>query len=445
MGWQRLTCACALALVGCGDNQGTTTQSGSRLRLSWIDFGGGVRLLSPLDLWDDERHEPCYARRWTDGNTYCTPTGAAAYPYYTSSDCSSASYYVESAERPSYIVHFVDVVGQDEASIGLLAKPEPATLDQYWVKDDEGCHGPNNGVGRDWYEAGEEVPRADLVRIRTRESAGDGRVAVRASVTDDGMYAPLAFEDRQLHAECFMRAPSEDESWCAPDGGSVQYHDAGCTESVLAYYDRESSPSKGIQVSTCDPRVYAVGGEIFEPPAFERVDGTCQPSTDVGVRWFALVEHPVATLARARETTGARLEQVTMNVDGTTVPAQQLFDTETGEMCVRATSASGDYRCIPRNVGFVADMFGDMSCTIPVKVGFVLTRNPVMCNGPMPRYARAFSAPQLVYELLGPRPNPAYWRDGTSCMPDASTSYQIYDLGLPISDDTWARGALVHD
>src|SRR5205085_12332231 len=104
MGWQRLSLACALALVACGDNQEIRTTSGSRLRLAWVDFGGGVRLLSPTDLWDAERQEACVAWPWTDGNTYCTPSATAVYPYYTSSDCASAGYYVESVERPTYVV-----------------------------------------------------------------------------------------------------------------------------------------------------------------------------------------------------------------------------------------------------------------------------------------------------------------------------------------------------
>jgi hypothetical protein len=441
MGWQRRLCACALALVACGDNQDTRTTSGSRVRLSWIDFGGGARLLSPTDFWDDGRQESCTPRQWTDGNTYCTPSATDLYPYYTSSDCSSVGYYVESFERPTYVTRFVDATGEGISRVDLVARPEPTLLDEYWVKDDEGCHGPNDGVGGRWYKAGEEVPRSDLVRIRIRESTGNGRVAVRASVTDDGMYAPLEFEDRLLHVECSLSAASEDETWCIPPyGGDLYYRDASCSEPVLERLD-DAPPPRGVQAETCEPRVYTVGAQTADAPAFERIGNACQASTGSGDRWFELHEHPIASIARTHVATGARLEQVTMNIDGTTVVAPQLFDTETGESCTRALSVSGEYRCVPRDVGWVIDMFADAACTIPVKVGLVPTR----CEGQgAPRYARNFGTP-LIYHLLGRRPSLAYSRDGSTCKAETSAFYALYDLGAPIPDDAWPRGVLVRD
>jgi hypothetical protein len=437
MGWQRPLAACALVfVVACGDNEATRTTSGSRLRLSWVDFGGGARILSPSDLWDAERQQTCVARLWTDGNTYCTPTAMALDPYYTSADCSTVGYYVESPEPPTYVLRY-------ETEVALLARSAPATLDAYWVKDDEGCHGPNDGTGRHWYTAGAAVPGSDLVRIRTRASTGDDRIAVRASVTDDGLYAPLAFEDRALRAPCSLSTETASEMWCVPESGDIRYSDPSCSEPVLVTTD-DAAPPRGIQNATCDPHVYAVGAETLDAPGFASIDDACAPSTDVGLRWFELHEHPVAAVARTHAVTGARLEPIVMNIDGTVVAAPELFDSEIGEPCARALSATGEYRCIPRNAGFVADMFADAACTTPVKVGLVTQRNWPVCGGPTPRYARNFGTP-LVYELLGPRPTPAYWRDGASCTADTSTSYVIHDLGAPLPDDTWAGGALVRD
>lgn len=452
MGGRGLTSAAfwALALASCGDNDGTTTRSGSRLKLTWLDFGGGARLLSTTELWDDERQESCFLRPWTDGNTYCTPPATAVYEYFTSADCTSSGLYVESFERPTYLVHFIDDPDLEDVTVDLLGTPEPTILDEYWVMSDEGCSGPIDGVGRRWYKVKDEIPRSDLVRIRIRESTGDGRVAVRASFTDDGMYAPLAFEDRTLHTGCYLQASSEREAWCIPtDSGEIQYRDASCDEPVLVRATDDDSPvPKGLHQETCSPRVHAVGPETTDAPAFARIDGTCVASADVGARWFELHELPIATVTRARiATAGARLEPIEMRVDGVSVVASQLFDNETGEECVRAAATpSGDYRCVPRNVAFVASMYAEATCTIPVDVGFVLVdTHRVVCTDVLPRYARDFGSGAIMRELLGPRPSPAYWRDGASCIPDTSTSYRIYDLGAVVPDDRWPRGVLAHE
>jgi hypothetical protein len=141
-------------------------------------------------------------------------------------------------------------------------------------------------------------------------------------------------------------------------------------------------------------------------------------------------------------TTGARLEQVVMDVDGISVAARQLFDTETGVECVRAVQTnSGLYRCVPRDVGFVVDGYNDASCTVPIEVGIVYTDAArIVCNGDgAPRYARDFGGTTIIRELLGPRVAPVYTRDDEGCHVDASTGYRFYDLGPQVPDDRWGR------
>lgn len=450
MGFRRPACACALALAACGDNRGTTTESGTRLRLNWLEYDDGTRQLASYEPWDEARDETCAAQRWTDGNTYCTPTQSASlFPHYTDAECTTAEYLAESPEPPTYVARFEDVAGEQQ--LASLARPEPATLAMYWELDGEECRGPYASAGRMFYRAGSEVSRSDLARLRTQESTGDGRVGVRATTSSDGLYLPIAFVDRHLHSPCTLDPYSTTEASCIPSGsGDLQYRDAACTQPVLAAGDAEVDPPPAIVIgSTCVPRVFAVGRETAEAPAYVRVAGDCLASTQGGSPWFTLIEHPVALVPRTREVVaGRRLAPIVMSVDGIRVAARQLFDTEIGEECFRATSPRepGVYRCVPRDVGFVVDGFSDAACTIPIEVGLVYVgENRVSCTGaPLPRFARDFGGATIIRELSGPR-SVVYVRDGAGCQPDLDAGYRYHDLGAAIPDDRWARATIVRE
>ncbi|HUQ01037.1 MAG TPA: hypothetical protein VM261_01020 [Kofleriaceae bacterium] len=452
---RRLSCVCAVALVAaCGDNLETRTASGSRLRLSWLEYEDGTRHVIENDLWDDARGEECRPQRWNDGVTYCSPSDRVGlYPYYTDAACTNAEYLAEVATEPAYVARFADVT---EGEQSLLARPVPATLDQFWIVDGELCSGPYAGAGHTFFGPGAEVSRSALARLRTVESTGEGRVRVVAAASDDGLYMPLDFVDRNLHDPCVLGPLTATSAVCLPRlSGEVQYRDAGCREPVLVARDLDGDgsvdvPGAVLDGTSCAPRVYSVGVETADGAAFRRDGETCAPSMDVGLTWFELHEHPAAEVSRARvPAPGRRLEPIYMNVDGVQVMARQLYDTEVGEECIRATSSREPdaSRCVPRDAGVIVDAFGDAACTIPIEVAVAsASGSRGVCDATTaPRFARDFSGATIMRSVGALRTAPIYDRVGGVCQLEADSRFVFHDLGDAIPDTRWARATRVRD
>jgi hypothetical protein len=451
---RRLSLACAVALAACGDNLETRTASGARLRLSWLEYEDGTRHLVENELWDAERGEECRPQRWTDGRTYCSPSDRVGlYPYYTDAGCTDAAYLAEVATPPAYVARFADVTESEQS---LLARPEPASLDQFWIVDGETCSGPNAGAGHTFFRPGAEVSRSELARVRAVESTGNGRVRVVAASSDDGLYLPLDFVDRNLHDACVLGPLSTTSAVCLPRlSGDVQYRDAGCSDPVLVARDVDGDgeadvPRAVLDGTSCAPRVYSVGAATDAGAAFAGGTAACAASMDVGLQWFELHEHPAAEVPRERvPAPGRRLEPIVMNVDGVPVMARQLHDTEVGEECIRATSAREPdaSRCVPRDAGYVADAFGDAACTIPIEVAVVtVDASRGVCGATSaPRFARDFTGETLMRSVGAVRTAPIYVRVGGACQLELSPRFVFHDLGEAIPDARWARATRVRD
>jgi hypothetical protein len=303
--------------------------------------------------------------------------------------------------------------------------------------------------------AGAEDDRAGLARLHVTESTGGGRVGVRATTSDDGLYVPLDFVDRHLHAPCvFVSSSTPTSQRCVPlEAGSIEYRDAGCTDPVLALGEGDVEPPAAIgSGTTCEPRVFAVGAETEDhgTHALDQ-DGTCVEAARGPGRWLELVPHELATLARVRTAApGRRLEPIHITVDGVRVADFALFDTEIGEECAAATSTRepGVYRCVPRDVGYVVDAYDDPACTFPIQAGLVYVgdERPDCDLAPSPAYARDFLGGTHIRRLGGPRTAPTYHTQWSgTCELDTTSYRRYYHLGEPIPDTQWARATVVRD
>jgi hypothetical protein len=345
-------CLAALApgAIGCGDNivreEPLEATSGSQLKLVGYLYDDGTPQWRADELYDVALHTRCARRRWIDGVERCVPVAADA--VYTDADCTTVVGRAAPLVPPKYFIGRDRIDGELVPARFYRAGTETDPVVEVYERRDGACEGPVfEPPGSTYYTIIEEIPGVVMVPLRT-ETIGAGRVGLRALVADDGLLAPIAFEDRELAVDCRPARGDAGSAACEPVTATTAavFADPACTEPAVA--DTEPTPSvvRVDGVSGC-PRYHAAGAPIA-PPVYRRAGAACEQVPAIpGETWRALGERlALAPVERDLDPGEGRLGRMVVRTDGLYAVDGELVDSATRSAC-EPLQLAGAVHCVP--------------------------------------------------------------------------------------------------
>jgi len=316
-----------------------------------------------------------------------------------------------------------------------------------------------------------ELPPSTFVAATTTSvvAYGDGKLAVRMLVADDGATRILSVVDGPSRKDCNWLDPGYVPGYAnrciAGDVGYAWplYSDPQCsiasTAIALALYgcDAGLPPFAVVATSTggctSSSALASVGSLSNAPDLFSDISGQCSPEPDAG--GIA----PVAALAPPNPgafqtvpsmNVGSGRLRVPSLVDPTGAPlvpsptaSATFMDTELGVGCNPMPFADGT-RCVPIGTPSTFPVFADAACSQPI-LGWTASS---CAPGPTPTAivvsdtCQGGSAPYRVYRPGAPlSPSTTYAPYGTSCISIGASG--TYFEALPADDTAWAPLTLV--
>ena len=340
----------ALGTIACGDNlvreEPLEATSGAQLKLVGYLFDDGTLQWRADELYDVALHTRCARQLWIDGIERCVPVAAEA--VYTDAECTTVVGRAEALIPPKYFIGHDRIDGERVPARFYRAGTETELVNVVYERRDGACEGPLLELpGSIYYELIEEIPGVVMVPVRT-ESIGTGRVGLRALVADDGLLAPIAFEDRELETECRPARGADGSSACEPVNATAAtvFADPTCSEPAIADDDPAPRVARVDGVSGC-PRYHAAGAPIA-PPVYRRAGTACElVPLFPGDGWRALGDRlALAPVERSLDADERRLGRMVMRADDLYAVDGELFDGATRTAC-EPLELAGEVRCVP--------------------------------------------------------------------------------------------------
>ncbi len=426
-----------LLLVGCGDNtigDPFALASGWRLELRWLVYEDGARQWDPSSFHDAELGVDCRIRQWSDGHAYCTPEASGV--AYGDPSCQIAVGIAPRFAVPPELFRR-DYVRESETIPSRMYRrtSNPGSLGQFWRFQNNACEGPFPGGDYDFYE----VEDLDVVRIKTTEPLGDGRLGLRMRTSDDGLRIPFGLHDTLVDEDC-AAAPLPDGSVACIPGAARRadyFRDPACSEHLLVISQVEPVPrvASVVDDEACQT-YYVVGDEQSKFPLYARLAGRCieveVPDTDLA---FGLAGPLALATLEQRARGGSRLQPIELVNGLLHLPGAGVFDADLSQTC-QPVPDDGGVRCMPPSAS-VATGYRDAECRSLIRVGQVRSRR---CDSPE-QIASAYGRDGLVVYELGPVvPTPLYVLTA-SCKPlEIATGLTPYQLGPQIPSSTFVAG-----
>lgn len=424
----------------------TTYQSGTRLRVSWIDFGGS---LTTPRIHDNVRNEACAKQRWADGKDYCTPAFATAL-LFEDAQC-TRPLVMATATAPTYVALPVATACGAREVDHLYRLGPPTQRTTYYQHIGLRCDGSSTR-GLDVRVVATEVTTADLVELVTEVEPTSARLAATWLTSADGLRIDDGLRDTNLDVTCVFdaREVGATTARCLPPhpwkAGTI-YSDDTCTSAATTDVTRCSTNLavlRTTQPAACvlEPsRIFAVGGPTPLGYTYEiRPHGCAVHSTRYPERVLG-AEQDAADVPRVIASSSSRIAPVVHRVGTHERHSDRLFDTAMATECT-VTSANGEIRCLPPLLGRVRwEVYSDAACTRAVKL-LELPRGAASCATPSPgRFVR--DAVGDNYQVGGELVTAFYQANLGACVArprDANTAYfEVID----VSPSVFARGALI--
>lgn len=344
-------------------------QSGTRLRLVWLDFDGTRQLQGVANeheysygqqnpdfdvFFDAARQEMCAPLTWPDGITRCTPANSSG-----------------------------------------IAPNQLAVI---------------------------------KTMIATAIEGGGGRVHKRYHTSDDGMSVLVGLDDTLAGESRLVRDRATElvlpihPEFAAPN--QIMYADASCKE---AYGRMETgSPAPKVFVSQ-EPLFYPAGAKASTPPRYERqvVMGCVMVAPPQGDFYRIDFAHPIAPVALAPavdDDPAHRIQHVHASNGDLSMPLRRLYDAQFQTACEPWLFPDGVYRCAPRGALVEYLVYSDFTCSTPLELAQVYVDPPPTLVFEDETSGR----PVEVRELLGKYTDPVYAGGSSNCVPlDQQDQYQV--------------------
>jgi hypothetical protein len=434
--------------------------SGTRLKLTWIDYGG--TRVGGYNARDTTAGFDCYPQRWDDDRVYCSPTSGNI--VYTNATCTNpvAYTYVNDAcptEPPDYFVEYSIEPCTDYRAQRIYRRgAQVAQTEYYQIYSDGSCNGPFNGDSLDFYAVGTQLGRGELVEL-TRATGDPGdRYAQQFYTSADGARLFDRVIDNQLATPCYLETASDATSArCPPDSRYAGYFaDSVCdtpataAESVcdapeyMVHY-----PSSSLCPEESTPRYFTVGG--VAPGVYSGGAAACgEVAPDPALTYYAAgTELVLPVMPGAIDSEAGRQIQLAHFTDGALrLRGNGQFDTTNGVRCYPVRVASGDYQCVPYDAG-ISSYFSEPTCTSPIELVDVYRGDPSCAPPPVPQIVtRSIGGCLTTYQFYAigdVYTGSLYYGSAASCIQDTSTAYIRYTLGAEIPLSAFATGVDVVD
>jgi len=368
------------------DEPDNGTRSGTRLKAEWYDFSG-TRVFA--NFYDTVLEAPCSPGPWSDGKVYCIPTSDATLGYAADS-CKEVDMLGHvsfnqacPAPSPGYLVLRADAsTCRNAAEHVYRLAATPTELTQYWALQNGNCSGPfSTGYNSETFQVTGEVMASDLVEFTREPLADPGKLSRQYISTADGARLAIAPRDRELDADCTLKAAHADPSQgsCPPsDSRDVNYYlDMDCKDGLVSAPAACAKPAFARQVAdrSCAQgasNYFRVANAAQPATVFVGSDTVCQSTKPSNSnKLYALGDLvPVQALTRAHEHLAGRSLQPIYFSDGKKrFLDQRWYDTAHDTECQVNVLRDGTIVCVP--FGSSVSAFYDDTCTDFIRVGLV--------------------------------------------------------------------------
>lgn len=437
-------------------------QSGSRLKINWIELEG-TRTWSGFH--DAQLGIDCHIREWADGELYCAPDGGGSISYsdagctaqvgrvYHAPDCT--------VEAPAYFTQYLD--GCAYRPSRLYPKQTKIAVANWYSKGSDGtCYGPFTPTSYDFYSLGPEVDHATtLAPVRLGAPFGTTRLGQRDYSSADGMYLPGTVHDAAAGLDCYptYRYAESPTGTCVPmNAGYINYfRDATCTQPAVTADQGCVAPEFAVHYDdycpTTEGRYYAVGAELGTTSVYYDAFGTCDPTTVGTDKVFATGrELELATITRARDNANGRYALIHYTTDGVHLRDSVLYDQDKQTECYLYDLPDGSVRCLP-NAHSIDTWFTDAACGQPIALMEVFLGDTGCTPPPLTGYGIRYIPPQpnqcgysyQVHAAQAQYTGTLYSLFGGTCAPYTTTNSALYRIGPAIPLTDFPAATLSHD
>lgn len=417
-----------------GPSEADASESGTRLRVRYLDAGGGARMT--FDFWDSELEEGCSFREAGDGVLRCLPANERSVAF-VDGDCT----------QPVMAATECTDWGYDpEGNIYRRTETPAVVGDTYYIRYDGTClevfRDPDTA-----FRVAERVEFDAFVRGSWKGEAREGGMVARFIEGADGSRILVETVDGMRGHRCRF----DQTGHCTPDALEPLFLDSACTE-LIVHVDGE--PPARLPVIDYNHIRCRRGIDVYERGAsvspekvyYRNFTGSCVETVVREGSYFrvgdrvpigaafppAFVEHEGEGDLRAlvrRDAEGALLGR-----------AHAFWDATRDVVCTPTAIPGGEVACIPEQHALAwTDFFADDTCsTARVGIAACMGRAPehVVLRGGGCR-----ELPQLAYALdvfeRGAEMEGSYWQ--------VSLDGACVERDLPLRERAWRAGPSAMD
>ena len=425
-------------VVGCGDNVVVSpdrAQSGSRLKITWYDFDGGLSVPAAGDeVWDSELGFDCVPTRFMNGGTYCAPPSPGSAGF---SDPACTKPINRDPNQP-FVVETAWSCG-NWVPTKLFRAGAKIQAAGAWDFNSVGECIPVADAGM-FTEVGPEIPLDSLVELRTAR-VGKDRLVAEVLRGNDGFSFPESIYDQELSSACYISGLDNVANAVCDPGSAVAIDDKTFTDAACK--------SVGAWTPSGCPSELA-------PTVAWKSDSKCGTYYRLGSATKAFAKSGTACIAtdmptEELHTIGERIDLVDMTRGpDASVPRRvqpiyidhgslhfrdpfNLYDTQLETECVILTLPDGSDACVPYGYTFAHDYFLDAACTSSIKL--IDSFEDPFCGKPRAPFGFVRSN-KNVYRLGPVFTDPLYETSGTTC---ARVTMPVYTFGEMIDLATLPR------
>lgn len=458
--------ACVLAAAACGggDDDGPpvpadTAQSGTRLKVTWLEFDDGTRTWTQ-DIFDSVLGVPCTPLEWTDGKRRCTPPSARL--YFADAGCTQPMMLDPEAAQA---IDFLEECGVMRPSKMFRPTAESVTVTTLYQRSSNGCSPvpgpPMTGVGG--VRAVEEPP--DLAELTPRYQ-GEGRLRIYTLTSSDGFLLPVRPYDSELDVACINfdnivfntlgMADATSVPCILPAAEADVFVDITCeTPGIWSYQDATCAPPPIAALDTqmrgpCRP--YVAIGDTPADFAFRPSGDSCfevQRPLPEALIYGSIGSIEPMTFTRETGTAppAGRLQFIYIG-DGTTrIREREIFyDAELDTECHLMQEDVDTWSCKPvSRTSEIITMYTDDACTQPIDLVFINSSDDTLWPC-MPHKPRRYAGYDTDFRLVGDvNPGPFYRSSPEQgCFLAPIVDAIAFNLGPPITA-TYPRATKRHD
>ncbi|MDB4952499.1 MAG: hypothetical protein JWO36_68 [Myxococcales bacterium] len=416
--------------------------SGTRIKLTWVDYDGTRELTG---IYDSQRGELCNSEAWADGTTYCLPSDRF-FAAYTDASCTQPigwNPFGPNGFQPKY----AEELPLPCASFAHFYPIGAALATSYYLSNGfGGCSGPypNNNPQVTLYTLGPEISvPTTFASMTVTNTPSTGRLSTHYFETTDGFRMQAALYDTTLAAECSVSTYDQGTACLPANGVTTTFQDSSCTQPEIDVSSSCPMPRYAAalainQCTTDQPTLYRVGAT--QSASHYSWNGmTCAPVTaKAGYDYYRFDSAvTVPSVAIQPDTVPGKRIQIRRVVgEGASLRGTNMYDTLFDAQCDAQNASDGTLRCL-LGAPSVQKYYSDAACTMSF-FGWQALPDPGCSSVAVPAFLQVPSMAGTSVYRTGTRITGPVYTALCVQLPPTST---IYGLGAEITADQLVAGA----